>query len=379
MSGDDSGDKTEKPTSKRIRDSRKKGDVVKSKDLTTTLTLLGWILIIYLLGEYTWRELSQLFNSTFTVLHQSGEMRMAEVAQSAAKAMMAVSLPILCFVSALGMLVEFIQVGPVFATDKIKPDFTHMNPGKGLKKLISQDNWFELGKNVLKIILIGAITYVIAKNALPDLVKLPFAPIQNTGQAYYQLIVKIFSIIAIIFIFVSLGDAGYQNYSYIKRLMMSMRDIKQESKDDEGDPMIKAKRRQLHQEWSQRNTMEAVRQSSALVVNPTHIGVAIRYFPGEDEVPFIMAKGEDQLVPLMKAAAREAGVPIMRHVPLARRLNENTEIEDFVPMDAFEAVAAVLLWAQAVKRGEIDPESGERERAVEALPSIDEKKEKAPA
>jgi type III secretion protein U len=170
----------------------------------------------------------------------------------------------------------------------------------------------------------------------------------------------------LVFFFTSFTDLGYQHYSFTKKMMMSMRDIRQEMKEDEGDPYIKAKRKQLHQEWSQQNSMQAVKNANVLVVNPTHIAIAIEYGTENAPIPVVTAKGEDHLVPMMKEIAAEAGVPIMRNVPLARRLNELTEIDEFVPQETFEAVAEVLHWAQSVRDGLTNRDSGERELAVNA-------------
>jgi flagellar biosynthesis protein FlhB len=133
-------------------------------------------------------------------------------------------------------------------------------------------------------------------------------------------------------------------------MRMSIRDIKQEMKESEGDPYIKAQRKQLHQEWSQRNQQNAARGAAALIVNPTHIAIAIEYDRETCPVPMISAKGEDHVARGMREAAEEAGVPIVRNVPLARDLLARGEIGEIIPSDVFDAIAEVILWAREVRK-----------------------------
>ncbi|MET0052936.1 MAG: EscU/YscU/HrcU family type III secretion system export apparatus switch protein, partial [Candidatus Thiodiazotropha sp.] len=155
--------------------------------------------------------------------------------------------------------------------------------------------------------------------------------------------VGIFSLIAIL-------DAGYQRFSYIKKLRMSMRDIKQEYKENEGDPVIKQQRRQAHQEWSQQSAAEAARSANVIVVNPTHLAVALDYDRDKVPVPTVAAKGEDYVARAMREAAEAAHVPILRNVELARALYAEAEEGDIVPSDLFDTIAEVILWAQQVRK-----------------------------
>ncbi len=135
--------------------------------------------------------------------------------------------------------------------------------------------------------------------------------------------------------------------------MMSKRDIKQEHKDSEGDPMVKGQRKQLHQEWSQENQLSSVRRSSVVVTNPTHIAVALLYDADETELPMVVAKGEDDFAQRIKQAAEEAGVPIMQNVELARGLYRDIETHKFITEEFFDAVAEVLQWAEEVRMGRL--------------------------
>lgn len=372
MSGqEDSGDKTEKPTSKKLRDARKKGDVAKSKDITNTLSLVIWLILFWLATTHVAMEFSLLFNTVFTQIGQvkssvegSGSMAMTNIGVLAFRGLALVTIPILLAAGLIGSLGDFLQIGPVFALEKMKLDFSKLNPASGLKRIFTMDNLFEIAKSMLKILLLIAVTFLVVKVMLPELARLPLGGVGDATTMYHKAMMWLLGITVIVFFFVSFADLGYQHHSFTKKMMMSMRDIKQEMKDDEGDPYIKAKRKQLHQEWSQQNTTQAVKSASVLVVNPTHIAIAIEYGTEAAPIPIVTAKGQDHLVPMMKQIALEAGVPIMRNVPLARRLNALAEVDEFIPQETFEAVAEVLHWAQAVRDGQQSPESGERELAV---------------
>jgi flagellar biosynthesis protein FlhB len=151
------------------------------------------------------------------------------------------------------------------------------------------------------------------------------------------------------FLLVAALDTAYQRHAFTKKLRMSLRDIKQESKEAEGDPHVKQQRQQAHQEWSQRNAQQAARQANVLVVNPTHVAIAIDYDRETCPVPTVSAKGEDHVARAMREAAEEAGVPIVRNVPLARDLLARGEVGELVPADLFDIVAEVILWAREVR------------------------------
>jgi type III secretion protein U len=365
MSGNnDSGDKTEKPTPKKLRDARKKGDVSKSKDLSHTWELAIWLLLFWLMTSHLATEFGLLFEASFSRIAVPGDMKLAELGEIALRTFAITIVPLLLVVGLLGSLGDFFQIGPIMTTEKMKFDLSKLNPMSGLKRVFSLDNLFEVAKNALKILILGVLTWAVAKEFLPYIIRLPLGNVDDTLQIYHKVMLWFLSMSVLIFFFISMGDAGYQKFSFIKKMKMSMRDIKQEYKEDEGDPYVKQRRKQLHQEWSQQNTMQSVKKSSVLVVNPTHIAIAIEYSPDIEPIPFVTAKGEDHMVPLMKDAATEAGVPIIRHVPLARRLNALAEIDEYVPQETFDAVAEVIRWAEAVRQGILDPESGLYERAV---------------
>jgi type III secretion protein U len=151
------------------------------------------------------------------------------------------------------------------------------------------------------------------------------------------------------FVLVALLDMVWQRHSFIKKMRMSRRDIRQEMKESEGDPYVKQQRQQAHMEWTQRNAQQAARQANVLVVNPTHVAIAIDYDRDDCPVPTVSAKGEDHVARAMREAAEEAGVPIVRNIELAHDLLARGAVGAIVPADLFDIVAEVILWAREVR------------------------------
>lgn len=347
---DQGADKTEKPTPKRIRDARKEGNVSKSKDLTATILTIGWLAAAWLLMDSMVTRVAALFNQSLGAIQLPFRQAVVETSMAAFQTLLWLVLPLLALALMLGVAIEFLQVGPIVAMKKLTPNLEKMNPVEGIKKMFSMDNLVELIKSIVKSsALIGIGVYVLWK-MLPDIMLLSTGSPGQVGSVLWQAIARIGVWTIAVFFFVSALDVWYQKFSYTKNLRMSRRDIKQEVKENEGDPYIKSRRRQLHQEWAQQNMLGAVRGANVVVTNPTHIAVALQYELGVTDLPVVVAKGEGDLAEQIKRAAEEAGVPILQNIPLARGLHEKVSLDDYVDSEFFDAVAEVLFWAAGVRR-----------------------------
>jgi type III secretion protein U len=354
----DGGDKTEKPTPKKLQDARKKGDVPKSKELTSTVLLIAWMGLGALVVGYASTRIADLCNSLFTIVGQGWEVTgyagaVRSLGSQSFELLLLLIAILLVPIAAIGTLIEFLQVGPIVTFEKLKPSLEKMNPVEGVKRMFSMDNLIELLKSVLKAVLLVALGYIVIKSAIPDIAALAHAPAagaQAIGSVVWSLTLKLLGFTAAVFVFVAVLDIAYQRYSFTKKMMMSIRDIKQEMKDSEGDPYVKGQRKQLQQEWAQRNQTNAARNANVLLVNPTHIAIAIEYDQESCPVPTISAKGEDHVAREMREAAEEAGVPIVRNIPLARDLFARGEVGEVIPSDVFDVIAEVILWAREVRQ-----------------------------
>lgn len=356
----DGGDKTEKPTQKRIADARKKGDVAKSKDLSSVAGLFAWLLLATFGAGFAGDRLAAFFNTSFDAIARGLPFAQAWVDLGYAAVWLFVLLTAVAMIPAalVGLLAEFLQVGAVLSFEKLKPSLDKLNPVEGLKKMFSMDNLVELAKTVAKAALMLLVTWLVLKVSLPEIVAhLPtgamptMAGVGRDGAAEAlretgSLTSRMLAWTIGAFVLVAVADVAWTKHSYTKKLRMSLRDIRDEVKENEGDPYIRQQRKAMHQEYANQNAVGAARMANVLVVNPTHIAIALEYDPETCPVPVLAAKGEGPLAQAMREAAEAAGVPIIRNIDVARALFERGEINELVPRDMFEAIAEIILWAK---------------------------------
>ena len=364
----DGGDKTEEPTPKKLQDARKKGSVWKSKEITSTVQLLLWLVLGALGTAYASAKIQHLMDATLLAMQQGFTVAARNIAWQATEVTLVLTALFLIPVIVVGILTELMQSGPVLAFDKVKPKLENMNPVEGVKRMFSMDNLVEVLKAVIKTVLLFWIGWAVLRGLLPQILLLARQPAEGLSLSaalqggYWLGTLKITAWTLGVFGLLSVLDATWQRHSFRKKMRMSRRDIKQEVKESEGDPYIKAQRRQTHQEWSQRNAANAARNANALIVNPTHVAIAIDYDRETCPIPTVSAKGEDDVARAMREAAEEAGVPIVRNIALARELLAHTDEGDIVPQHLFEIIAEVILWAREVR------EEVERQRRGDDTP-----------
>jgi type III secretion protein U len=344
-----SGDQTEKPTPKRLKDARKDGDVPKSKELTSTVVVLAWLGLAWLTVPLIRRQLATLFDETLEKALQVDGGPAQGLVMSAFKTLLLITLPLLLAGTAIGLLSEFLQVGALFVPKRVVPDTGRLNPAEGVKRIFSQDSFVEVLKSLFKTAALILIVVLVLLRLMPEVLRLPLGSPADIEAAHWHALQWIGIWTVCVFFLLAVLDISYQRFAFTKKLRMSRREIKQELRDNEGDPYIKGRRRQLHQEWAQQNMLAAVRKSNAVVVNPEHIAVAILYDPQTTTLPIVSAKGEDYEAQLIREAAEEAGVPIMRNVELARSLHESIGVDEHISAEFFQAIAELLRWAESVR------------------------------
>lgn len=366
MSGEkDGGDKTEFPTPKKLRDARKKGDIAKSREISSAVVTIGW-LAVFVVGSSFLATRIAAFTNTIVATPASADFPDQLVALATEATLLLVALTAIVWVpiAAVGTLTEFLQTRGLFASEKLKPKPENLNPVEGMKRLFGKNGVVELLKTLAKAVAVCAVVWIVARDLMPDLQAFlapASASVYRPGlgaeaalpnlQASYAVTLRLLGAVAFIFLFVAGLDWLWTRHSFIKRMMMSHRDIRQESKQEEGDPHIRGHRRQLHQEWASSNAVAATGGATALLVNPTHIAIALDYDGETSPVPTIAAKGEGPTAAAMRAEAVRAGVPIIRHVPHARSLWARGETGEMIPEDMFDAIAEIILWAHRARDG----------------------------
>ena len=339
-----SGEKTEEPTKKKLDDARKKGQSPKSQDVNAALGLVGLLIVLIVMAESTLDQLSGLIIRALRegVVAKSNEELLALTVDIARSGFLA-TLPFVAVSVALGVIASFAQVGFNLSFEPLNLQFDKLNPAEGVKKLFSVRSIIDFLKMVAKAIALGAVLWVMIRGLVPLLVGAAYFDAVGVGVLGWKALIKLISAGCLVFIIVGPVDFGLQLWLFKRDQKMSKDEIKREHKESEGDPQLKGQRKQLAHEMATSPPEQRVPGSTVVVTNPTHYAVALRYEPGETPLPVIVAKGMDAEALRIRAIAEKSGVPIVGNPPLARALHK-LPVDDAIPEELFEAVAAVLRW-----------------------------------
>jgi type III secretion protein U len=343
-------EKTEKATPKKLKDARKKGQVAKSQDLPSAFTFIASIWVILATVGFMYGKLGDFVISLFKlVTHPNLSEIIPSLYIEGAIVIFVTSMPVLLIVSFIGVLINFLAVGPTFAPEVFKFDIKKFDPVQNLKAKFKLKTLVELIKSILKISIACYIIYTVMWESMPVLIKAVSMPIVGALLIFKAFLMEVVIKVGLFFIIIAVADFIYQRKSFANEMMMEKFEVKQEYKNTEGDPLIKSKRRQLSQEIAyQEGPLAGVKRSRALVTNPTHLAIAIGYEKEIDAAPYILAKGKDIIAGRMVAIAKENNIPIVQNVPLAHKLWESGELYDFIPESTYEAVAEILRWVSAL-------------------------------
>lgn len=341
-----SGEKTEQPTAKKLRDARKKGQVSSSKDVVSAALVVLIFALLWGAADFYSNKLQELIalptafiesdRPFYQILEQTFDGLIVIFLQLIA--------PPLVLAVIVGVVAHLGQFGFLLAFESLKPDLNKLNPGKGIKKIFSIKNVIELLKSILKIALLTILFYQVISDNLANLLKLPNCGLNCISSLLGVLMLDLMIYASFGFILIAAADFAFQRFQFTKEMRMSKQEVKQEYKEMEGDPRIKGKRRQLHQELMMQNTAYAVKRSTVVVTNPTHLAIALEYREGETPLPIVRAKGENLMAQHIVKLARAEGIPVMENVLLARALHEYSQVDQYIPSDLIEAVAEVLRW-----------------------------------
>ena len=363
---DQGGDKTELPTARKLEDARKKGDIAKGKDLTNTIGAMGALVLFVTASGYVASRITSFADHTVqTAAKGDFAVQLTGLGWEAVLVLLSLSAIILLPLCAVAIFSEVLQTKGLIAPKKLEPKLDNLNPVEGLKRLFGKQGLGEMVKTLIKVAAIIAIVWFVARDHLETMgeMLLPAtAPLWREGAGMQAgtldaahmlaITIQIFAWVAAVFVPVAIIDVIWTRKQFIKKMMMSRRDIKDEHKRDEGDPHIKGHRRQMAQEWAQSGAVSQTADANALLVNPTHLAIAIEYNPDTAPIPVVMARGEGDIAAAMRAVAERSGVPIVRHIPTARQLWARGEVGEMIPEDMFDAIAEIILWAGKARAGD---------------------------
>jgi type III secretion protein U len=337
-------EKTEPPTQKKLRDARKKGQVAKSKEVASAaLIAVVFAMLTGLMSSYL-NDLGKMITAPTAFYEAEFGIAAGSVMQDVLMTGLKIVLPIVLVVAAVGAIAHMAQSGLLMAAQSIKPDLKKLNPASGVKKIFALKNFFEFLKSAVKIAFLSTLLFIVIRSWLPELVKIPYCGVGCIPEVLSSILfdITIFTVAA--FVIIAAADFVYQKWQFTKEQKMTKDEVKREYKESEGDPHIKGKRKQFHQELMQANEESAVRRSKVVVTNPTHIAVALEYREGETPLPIIAAMGKNLNAKRIIRIAEEEEIPIYENVPLAHALNDDGQLGNYIPVELIDEVAEVLRW-----------------------------------
>jgi flagellar biosynthesis protein FlhB len=339
-------DKTEKPTPKKLKDAREKGQVAKSSDLTQSALFLTAAAMLSFTGPALVEKLKAFMVESFdprVLIRASDTNFLVSRIGSASTEFLLLILPFLLALAVIALAVNFAQIqGLMFVLTVLTPKFDKLNPVAGAQNILfSPKTYLELVKNLLKFIIIFWLAYLTFKGDLRDLIVSSRLGIEQIGAFGPKFMFGLLFKVGGVFLLFGAADFALQKMIFMKGLMMSKEEIKQEYKNQEGDPHVKGHRKALHMALLRENATKQVPKAKAVVVNPTHIAVALQYEEASMNAPRVVAKGEMLLAQKIIEIARRNNVPVVRNITLARSLFP-LELEEEIPEELYETVAEIL-------------------------------------
>jgi flagellar biosynthetic protein FlhB len=339
----DDQEKTEEPTPKKIEDARKEGNVPKSQDASSFITLVVAIGAFLALLPYMKEKMFSLYRFTQSYIGVDLDKNDVYILSFTIFREFAIMiLPLATIVAISGIIAGLLQFGFLITTKTLIPDLKKIDPIKGLKNLFSMKKFIEGLKIVLKVTLVMILAYYILLSFTKELTSIVFFPIYDLMQWLMDKALILIAAMLVLFLALALFDLLFVRYNYFKELRMSKQEVKDEYKQMEGDPLVKARIKRVQMEMSKKRMMQDIPSADVVITNPTHFAVAIRYDTKKESAPKVVAKGVDHLALKIKEIAREHRVQIIENPPLARELYKRCEIDEMIPQTMYKAVAEVL-------------------------------------
>lgn len=342
MAGEDQ-EKTEEPTSKKIEDARREGNVPKSQDISAVVTLVVAILVTIFLMGFLGERITNLYRYYQSFIGSEFDLRVIQaiMVKSIFEVLIMLA-PIVLSIMIAGVLGNIMQFGFIFTTKPIMPNLGKINPLKGLKNLLSLKKLVEALKIIFKVGIVFTIAFIVLLQFMKELPRTELFNIASQMIWLRDKALILAAIVIIAFIIIAVLDIFLVRFQYFKSLRMSKQEIKDEFKQMEGDPQVKARIRRLQMEAVRRRMVQDVAGADVVITNPTHYAVAIRYDTSKEQAPRVVAKGVDFLALRIKKVAYENNIVVYENPPLARELYKVCEVNDIIPRELFKAVAEVL-------------------------------------
>jgi type III secretion protein U len=353
-----SDDKTEEPTQKKLRDARRDGQVSKSSDMVDAVSMAAAVMVVVSSASSYSQTLHEIVNVAIQFV--GGDHSLTNMTQQTYKiGALALTIILPCVLAAaLGAIVASIgQVGFQITTKPVSPNLESVSPVAGIKRIFTIKSLIEIAKMIVKASVVFIVMWVTIRQMVPLIADGLYQPLHELSVVFWEMLHKLLIVSVAVLIITSAADIKLQGIMFMKNMMMSKDEVKREYKDSEGDPHLKGERRRLAQEMVNEPPPQKVGLANMMLVNPTHYAVAVRYAPDEHPLPRVIAKGMDEHAAVLRREARDAGVPIIGNPPVARALYK-VGLNQPIPEELFETVAAILRWVEAIgaRRDPASPE-----------------------
>ena len=345
-----SGEKTEMPTPKKLRDAREKGQVCTSKDIVSTAILIVLFALLGWMGVALADDMEMLLRFTGGTMSGDVDGAVREASALTAIVICKHSFIFVLVAAIVGIAGNVSQIGFLFTFEPIIPKLEKLNPVEGAKKIFSMKNLFEFLKNVVKVSFLGYLLYKIIWASIPELLTMCYGTIDDIFPCLKVMLKRLAIYTAFGYIVIAIVDRLFQGRNFTKQMMMTKDEVKREYKEMEGSAEIKQAQRQFRDELlNGPDPVKAAKKSSVVVTNPTHLAVGIRFNAEEAPLPRICAIGAGKTARIIRETALAEGIPVMEDRPLARALYAEGKLEDFIPDALIEPVAEVLKWAKQIR------------------------------
>ncbi len=340
----DDSQKTEEPTQKRIEDARKKGQIAFSREVSSFFILLVLCILLIGLFPYLMKQFAVTFypflNRPHDMVTSAGGIWLISAGLLEDLALIMI-IPFAMTVTA-ALVAGAMQTRFNVSLDRIKPKLEKISLLKGFKRLFSLKNFVEFLKGIFKIVIVGVVGYLAVAPYLDYLRLLPSYDMSNLLEFTMKMAIRIAVGMTLIMFLIAIVDYMYQRFEYLKNLRMTKQEIKDEYKQQEGDPLIKSKLRQIRMERAKKRMMANVPDADVVVTNPTHYAIALSYESDSMKAPIVLAKGKDKVAHRIREIAEEHRIPVFRNPIVARALFDNAELDEEIPIEHYEAVAKII-------------------------------------
>lgn len=352
MSGSDDDEKTEEPTPRKLEQAREKGDIVNTPEVGAALSLMAATAIVAFMSGPIVTEMARGFIGFIAMPDQfsadGGSLR--AVMFSIVLKLMAIFGMTALALAVAGIAARYVQDKPTFTGDKLTPKLEKLNPVEGFKRVFGKQAFASFVKSLAKLVLVGAVLAWVLWPHDAELENISLLDVGALLPFIKEKVVAMLLALASAATLLAVVDYVFTRQSYMKRMRMSRREIKEEMRQSDGDPMVKAKLRQIRTQRSRQRMMQNVPQASVIITNPTHYAVALKYEAGETPAPICLAMGVDAVAQRIREVAQEHNIPIVEDPPLARALFATADIDQPIPKEHYEAVAKIIGFVMRLAR-----------------------------